>query len=561
MRWDLEVDMLVAGAGAGGMAAALVGAIEGCSVLVCEASDKVGGTASTSAGSLWIPANRQSLKAGYTDSAEDARRYLQELLGINNLDAATQKYLEYGPDIIDYFEKHSDVQFLPCGTHPDYLDMEGAAVSGRAIIPRPFDGRLLKKEFEHVRPPIDEFMLFGGMMVSKDDIARLLRRYQSVEGFVHGAKLVTRYALDRLKYSRGTRLVMGNALVARLYYSLLSRKVAVEFQCNIDELITTNGTVTGAVILQNGQSRRVRARKGVVLATGGFAHALEYRRAFLPQNAGNLSLACPTNVGKGIRLALSVGGHVKPNEHRTGAFWTPVSVTQRSDGTKGLFPHLFLDRAKPGVILVNKAGRRFVNEGSSYHHVVEAMLNGGESTDAVPSYLICTAEFVRQYGLGTIPPGAKNLGKYRQSGYIEVAPTLEDLARQLHMNPTVLRATVERNNEFARTGIDSDFNKGATTLSRFNGDPNHAPNPCLGSIDHGPFVSLEIWPAEIACSTGIVADENGQVLREGGAPIPGLYACGNDMASIMRGTYPGPGTTLGPALVFGWFAAMHASRS
>jgi succinate dehydrogenase/fumarate reductase flavoprotein subunit len=220
---------------------------------------------------------------------------------------------------------------------------------------------------------------------------------------------------------------------------------------------------------------------------------------------------------------------------------------------------LSLDRAKPGLIAVNGAARRFVNEADSYHDFVEAMYASHGSVPTIPAYLVCEASFVARYGLGALHPGTKDLRRPERAGYLTTGCTLEELAHKLGLVPGALVDTVKRHNEFARRGQDPDFAKGDSELNRFNGDPAHKPNPCLGTILQGPFVGLAVWPAEIATSTGIATDSHGRVLDKGGSPVVGLYACGNDMASIMAGTYPGPGTTLGPALTFGYRVAMHAA--
>ena len=235
---DLEVDLLIAGAGPAGMTAALIASIEGLDVLLCEKSDQVGGTGSTSAGTLWIPGNSQSRMAGFSDSAAQADRYLDALIGEGGNREVRNAYLQSGPAAIDYLCEHSDVQFLPCGTHPDYRsNMPGAAIAGRAIVPAPFDGRLLGPDFWRIRPPVPEFMLFGGMMVGKADIARLIGRFKSIGNFIYSAKLLARYVVDRLKYPRGTRLMMGNALIGRLFYSLRRHNVPIMFDAAIVDLV------------------------------------------------------------------------------------------------------------------------------------------------------------------------------------------------------------------------------------------------------------------------------------------------------------------------------------
>ena len=302
----------------------------------------------------------------------------------------------------------------------------------------------------------------------------------------------------------------------------------------------------------------MRAKQGVVLATGGFAHNQRFRDEFMPSPVPPHSLAAAENTGDGLRIGEAIGAKIDAESHQASAFWTPVSVTRRADGSTGLFPHLSLDRAKPGLIAVNSAGRRFVNEGLSYHDFVEAMYRAHEVTPSIPAYLVCDSAFVRKYGIGVIHPGTSDLSRFERSGYATLANSVAGLAEKLGIDAAGLSETVERHNKFAADGSDPDFGKGDLELNRFNGDPDNHPNPCLAPIVTPPFVAVEVWPAEIGCSVGLTTNADCQVLDRYDAPISGLYACGNDMASVMAGSYPGPGTTLGPAIVFGYRAAMHA---
>jgi len=557
-----SVDLLIIGAGAAGMAAAIFAKLRGLDVLLVEKSDKVGGTASTSAGTLWIPENSQGKRAGDKDSLTEAASYLDSLIASHTPRTRRQRaaYLSTGVEAIDFLEANTEVKFLPCGVHPDYHRKAGAAVRGRAIVPAPFDGRLLGADFEHVRPPIAEFMILNGMMVGKLDIPRLLGRFQSPGNFIYSARLFLRYLTDRLRYSRGTRLMMGNALVGRMYHSLRKLGVKPEFNAGLSELVMNDGRVTGAMIAGSSGARLVTARKGVILATGGFAHNDAYRQRLMPDPTPAYSLACEANAGDGVAAAEALGARISASENGSGGFWAPVSVTRRKDGTRGLFPHLVLDRAKPGVIAVNRAGRRFCNEADSYHDFVEAMYRSNDRDSAVPSWLICDGGFIRKYGLGHIHPGIRDLSAHVASGYIVHAGSAEQLAGKLGVDPPGLKATLERTNEQAARGVDEDFGRGHSELNRFNGDPAVKPNPCVAQIDLRDLYAMEVWPAEIACSAGLSTDEDARVVDEQERPIPGLFACGNDMASIMADSYPGPGTTLGPAVVFAYRAVNAAVR-
>jgi len=560
MAQQREVDLLVAGAGPAGMTAALVASLQGLTVLICEKSGQVGGTGSTSAGTLWIPGNHQSRAAGFDDSAGKAQNYLDVLVADPGSRELRTAFLKTGPAAIDYLEQNSALKFLPCGRHPDYRSaMKGAAVAGRAIIPEPFDGRLLGADFARLRPPIPEYMLFGGMMIGKADIPPLVGRFKSVKNFVHAAKLTARYLLDRLRYPRGTRLTMGNALTARLFYSLRRRGIEILFDAPIAAVDCSAGRVTGATIRGADGKIHITAKRGVVLATGGYGHNTRYRAAFMARPTPVHSMASEFNQGDGIAIGEKLGARIAPQEHRRSGLWTPASITPRANDRKGLYPHLLLDRAKPGLIAVNKRGERFVNEAVSYHDFVEGMFDANDKSPSIPCYLICDAAFIKKYGLGLVYPGAGNLNRLLKAGYLKRGETLDQLAAAFGIDAQRLRRTVERHNGFAQTGIDADFGKGETELNRFNGDDAHQPNPCIGPLAVAPFYGLEIWPADIAVSTGLSTDADARVLDAAGQPIPGLYACGNDMASMMRGSYPGPGTTLGPGLVFAYRAAMHAA--
>jgi succinate dehydrogenase/fumarate reductase flavoprotein subunit len=555
----VEVDMLVVGAGAAGMTAALVSALEGLDVLLCEKSDRVGGTSATSAGTIWVPGTRQSRAAGFTDQVIDAKRYLDAVIGTAP-DKRRDVYLETGAQVVDYLDRHSDVKFAPYARHPDYLaNRPGATIGGRPLAPLPFDGRLLGADFELVRPPIGEFMALGGMMIGRDDIEPLARPFASLMAFRTATSLVWRHATDRLRYRRGTRLLMGNALVARLFYSLRRNGVPLWLNASLQELTVAAGRVCGAVLSVKGNPRRVTARRGIVLATGGFGGSVDRLNDYVRPPLAH-AVAFAGAAGDGIRMARTVGASVE-EDHASPAFWTPVSDTGWLDDGCGAFPHLSLDRAKPGLIAVNAAGRRFVDEALSYHEFVIGMYRSHTTVPTIPAWLVCDSEFVEKYGLGRVPPGRRRRRKFITSGYLVEATSIEALAGKIGVDAAGLRATVQQHNRFAETGEDQEFGKGSTEFDRHNGDPNHAPNPCLGRIATPPYCAMAVYPSTLGSSVGLSADPDGRVLTKTGDPIPGLFVCGNDMASIMRGHYPGPGITLGPALVFAYRAAMAMAGS
>ncbi|MGE0333252.1 MAG: FAD-dependent oxidoreductase [Ramlibacter sp.] len=552
-------DLVVVGAGAAGMTAALVAALQGLRVVLCEASQEVGGTTATSAGTLWVPGNPHAAPAGHQDSIAAAAQYLEHLAGPDDAAGRRAAFLQSVPEALAYLEQRSSaVRFASSGMHPDYLTLPGAALAGRAVGPLPFDGRLLGPDFIRVRPPLPEFMVLGGMMVGKADIQALIRRHRSGKDFLHSARLVLRYAVDRLRHPRGTRLVMGNALVARLLHSLRTAGVEIRFGWRLREIAISKGQVQGALFQTTDGVARLQANAGVVLATGGVGHDAALRRELLSTGDRIYSLACESVRGEGLQAARRAGARLK--QHPLGnLLWQPVSRVPRPDGSRGLFPHIFLDRAKPGLIAVDAAGRRFVDEATSYHYFVEALMGLPGPPPHGRAWLVCDAAFVRRYGLGIVPPGTRSLARWVATGYIHACSTLEELGRRTGIAAEGLRISVERMNAFAASGNDPDFGKGSAELDRFNGDPDQSPNACLGTIAVPPFVALEVHAADAASSAGLATTSDGEVLDDAGNVIRGLFACGNDAASIFRGAYPGPGATLGPAVVFGYRVARAAA--
>jgi 3-oxosteroid 1-dehydrogenase len=544
-RFDAEFDLIVLGSGASGMTAALVAATEGASVLVLESTAHVGGTSTRSSGTLWIPPIDDAAAAVYLDA----------LVGAKADRSLRGAFLAAGPAMIACLEKHAGFAFRPYPVHPDYRqDLPGAATGQRPLEPPGFDGRLLGDEFARVGWPIPELMLFGGMMVTRGEAARLLRVGRSLDGALLGARLVLRFLADRLRYPRGTRLVLGNALVARLYRSLLDRRVPVWCETKTERLIV-DGHVRGAVVRRGDREIRIRARRGVVLAGGGFPASAALREQHFRPPVARHTPAYEGCVGDTIRLGQAAGGVLGPSGEDN-ALWFPGSVATRPDGTTAVYPHIVLDRAKPGLIAVGGSGRRFTDEAASYHEFTRAMYR----TANVPAWLVCDRRFVGKYGLGMVRPMTLRLAPYVASGYLQTADTVEGLARGIGVAPEGLADTVRRHNEFARTGVDADFGKGGNAYDRNNGDPAHAPNPCLGPIVRAPFYAVRVEPVPLGTSLGLRTDANAQVCDAAGNPIAALYAVGNDMHSVMGGEYPGAGAMLGPGMTFGYLAALHAVR-
>lgn len=559
VNFPVEVDLVVLGSGAGGMTAALTGAVLGMDVLLVEKTDQVGGTSARSAGSVWVPNTRHSPPGG--DSFEKALGYLRHAVG-NRLDEdRAAAFLRAAPEMVEFLEDNSPVKLRAYPYHPDYLaNLEGATLSGRVLEPVPFDGAVLGRRFADLRPPLPEFMLFGGMMVDRTDIGHLMGATRSLSSFGHVLRLLARYGVDRLRHSRGTRLVMGNALVGRLYHALLQRQVPVVLSAEVNSLTQTGGQVTGVIMERAGETVEIRVRAGVVVATGGLSHHPELRQSLMPATLDDASPVVESATGDGLTLAEQVGGHLAP-VHDSNGFWAPVSRRRRADGTTAVFPHLVLDRGKPGTLAVDPAGRRFVNEATTYHLFGEAMFATLEQFAGRACFLICDDIFIEKYGLGMVRPKRLNLAAAIRDGYVMTAETLDELADKLRVPANILAATIARHNGFAESGKDEDFGKGEDAYQRNLGDPAHGPNPCIGTIAKPPFYALEIHPGDIGASAGLATDASARVLDSDGKPIAGLYACGNDMESIMAGHYPAPGITLGPAMTFGFVAAHHAHET
>ena len=550
-------DVIVLGAGAGGMTAAVVAARQGLRTLLIEKSDVVGGTTALSSGTTWIPGNHY-LGQDATEDAVAAKQYLTSLIGEQANLPLLDAFIEAGPRMLGFMEAHSKLRFRPYAIQADYRqELPGATMGGRALEPLPYDGRLLAGDFAHVRPPIPELTLFGGMMLTRGEAATLLRGATSTQAISLAARLFSRHALDRLKYPRGTRLVLGNALVARLYHSVLDAGVDVWLNSKTERLLRDEpGRVTALEMTRGRETIVVRARCGVILAGGGFPANSGWRERLLPKPTPPFTPACPDSTGDTIQLALDIGAAMGPGS-RDNALWFPSSASRRKNGSLAVYPHIVLDRAKPGLIAVNAAGRRFCNEAVSYHEFTRALYAAHQISAAIPAYLICDRHFLWQYGLGMVRPKTLSIRPYVKNGYLRKAESLHGLAQQLGIDSARLEATVARHNEFAATGRDLDFNKGETAYERSNGDPSHQPNPCIGRIGQGPFFAVQVYPTPLGTSHGLAIDHHAQVLDTASVAIPGLYACGNDADSVFSGEYPGPGAQIGPAMTFGFLAAAH----
>ncbi|MAA97743.1 MAG: FAD-binding dehydrogenase [Stappia sp.] len=554
-----DYDLVVVGSGAAGMAAAITAALGGLSVAILEKASHYGGSTAVSGGAIWIPDNPKMREGGMSDDREAARTYLAGETG-NRMNAPlVDAFLENGPEMVSFFEKNTALQFEHRAFSPDYHpDREGAAMGGRVLDAVDYDGRRLGKNFDALRPPIADFTVFGGMMLNRFDIGHFMKMTRSPRSALHAAGLLLRHLGDRLTHKRGTRLVLGQAVAGRLAESVFELGIPMFLETGLTGISKDDGKVTGVRVDHKGVPMDIIANRGVVLATGGFPQDAARRAEHMPHvraGARHFSMSPSASAGDAISVALDAGGHLVESNSNA-AFWTPVSLLPGKEGPRP-FPHLFLDRAKPGVIAVGRDGRRFTNEAASYHDFVQGMLGAGHHS----AWLICDHRALRHYGLGAVRPFPAPYGHHLRSGYLKQGRTVEELARAIDVPVTELRDTIERFGLDAEEGHDRAFGKGSTAYQTYLGDAENKPNPCLAPLATSPFHAIEIFPGDIGTSIGLETDASGCVLDDKGMPIGGLYACGNDMNSIMAGAYPGAGITLGPALTFGYIVGRHAAAN
>ena len=559
---NMTVDVLVVGTGASGMAAAITAASQGLKVLVVEKEARFGGTTARSGGWLWIPGTRLATEQGIKEPVGAAKTYLKHETTTHYDEARVDAFLEYGPKAIDFFTQKTCVQFDMPAVFPDYhAEAPGGQPGGRSMVTRPFDGRELGPRIKLLAPPLPELTVFGMMLGSGPEIKHFMRAFKSVSSFAYVTKRLSKHLLDVLSHGRGMNLTNGNALAGRLAKAAMDLEIPVWLSSPVKKLVAEFDGVAGAIVEHEGKTIRVNATRGVVLACGGFPHELERRKKLFqhaPTGKEHYSPSPESNTGDGLRLAESVGGLVDSTIPQAAA-WVPASVTTRSDGSKGVMPH-FIDRAKPGVISVTPKGKRFTNEGNSYHDFVQAMVQACEGEKEVSAWLMCDHKALRGYGLGCVAPSPLPIARHIKSGYLKRGQSVAELAKLIGIEPSVLDATVREFNQGARAGEDPAFGKGSTAYNRYQGDSLVQPNPCVAPLENGPYYAIKLVVGDIGTFAGLVTDEKTRVLDGSGQPIKGLYAVGNDAASIMGGNYPGAGITLGPALTFGYVAGLQLGK-
>ena len=555
MAWDKQVDVLVVGSGAGGMLSALVAANNHADVLIVEKEPLWGGTSATSGAGIWIPASDQAAAAGFKDKVSDAFKYVRKLSAKNVPDANIRAYVENAAPMLRWLGAHTEIDYHAF-PYPDYhAESPGGSPSGyRTHMPSPIDGRKLGKDVETLRFASPAASLFGYLNWHFDETYIIL--FRAPGWWWHLTKSLARYWLDwpfRFKSAKDRRLTLGNALAGGLRLALQERGVPLWLDAPMIDLVREKGKVTGAIVHQKGRDIRIRAKKGVVLAAGGFDKNQAMRDTFAPAYPNALmSGGTSGNTGDSIRAGMAAGAGTM---NMQSAWAAPVFHVPGED--RGRL--CTIERALPGCIMVNQDGKRYLNEAASYHIVGQQMaaahLKHGNSN---PSWMIFDHNFRHKYPMGPLLPLVPD---WLQDGQVKSimhkGRTVEDLATNMGVDPVALCATVKRFNESAEKGEDPDFQRGQAAYDKMYGDPRVSPNPCLAPIVKGPFYAFPIHPGDIGTNGGLMTDDTARVIDTKGYPIPGLYAIGNNAASAMGESYPGAGVTIGPALTFGYIAARH----
>jgi len=546
--WDEEVDFLVAGSGVAGLSAAITAKLNGLDTLVVESMEKWGGTTAISGGGLWVPNNPLEFKDDVQDSPEAAFDYMKSTigdLGPWTSDARKWAFINAIPSYVNMLSEQG-IKWARAKKYPDYYPDLPSGLVGRSIEPQPFNMRKLGKWGKLKRE--------GGIPapIRNDDVYLLSRAWSTPGGFVRGAFFVFRtigYLISGQK-----PVGMGASLASHLMYITYSKlDVPVWLNSPITEVITEHNRVVGAVVEKEGKKVRIHTRRGVMLAAGGFAHNKEWRMKY--QGVPGWSASPMGQLGQGIEVGERAGGGIAMMED---AWWGATVLNPDGKDQHGF---ILNERSDPWSIVVDQEGRRYLNESESYvdfgHHLLEH--DKKTKGKALPSWLVSDHRHDTHFlSSALMIPGAKK--KLIQRGELVEADTLPALAEKMSVNKETFLATIKRFNEFARAGIDEDFQRGRTVYDRYYGDPLVKPNPNLGPIEKGPFRAVKLYPGDLNTKGGLVTDEYARVLRKDNSVIDGLYSAGNNTASVMGHTYPGPGSSIAPAGIFGYLGALHASQ-
>jgi 3-oxosteroid 1-dehydrogenase len=542
-NWDYEVDYLVAGTGAAGLSAAVTAKRNGLETLIVESTDKWGGTTGISGGGLWAPHNPLMVKAGVEDSVEAALHYMEQTIGDVGPWTSRERKLAFLNAIPHYIHALAEegVKWVRAKDYPDYYpDLPGGRV-GRGLEVKPFNVRKLGDWRKTLRTSLPAPLM-------TDDVWLLSRAWSTPSGFIRGAFFVFRtlsgLLTGQIKYG------IGGALAGSLMHIVLRRKTPVWLNSPLTELIVEEDRVVGAVVDKEGTNLLVRSRRGVMLAAGGFARNREWRQKY--QGVPGWTSAPEGQLGQGITAGEKVGGALAMMDDS----WWGAAAMMPSGSEYGFLLH---ERSAPWSILVDQKGNRYLNESESYIDFGHHMLEHDKETPAIPSWLVTDRRHATRFlnPIFRIPGAAKDL---MDKGELVSDDTIQGLAIKMNVDPETFLATVQRFNGFARTGVDRDFQRGRTIYDQYYSNPLVKPNPNLGAIEKGPFRALKVYPGDLNTKGGLVTDEYARVLRKDGSIIDGLYAAGNNTASVMGHTYPGPGSTIAAAAIFGFLGALHAAQ-
>ena len=562
MSEQLAYDLVVIGSGAAGLSCAITARKNGLNVVVLEKEPVFGGTTALSGGVLWVPLTHHGLKQNPQDSVEAVQKFLRSETGNFYDEEVARAFIEAGPEMVSFFERETDMKFVPT-LYPDYHPIAPGGVDvGRSILAAPFDIRGLGKDMPRLKPPLKTITFMGMMFNSSNaDLKHFFRATKSFRSFLYVARRLANHVKEIALYRRAVQVTSGNALAARLAKSALDLNIPILTNAPATRLIIDGDVVKGVVATTADGVKSFMARHGVVLACGGFPHDLKRIGAAYPhlrRGHEHLSPTPKSNTGDGVAMAETAGGHADIR-YTSPAAWMPVTKVDFGNGEIGVFPHL-LDRYKPGVIGVLSNGARFTNESNSYHDVGSAMIQACAGLKATAMWLICDRETLGKYGLGYVKPAPMPIGRFIRNGYLYRGRTLEELAHATGIDAAGLAETVREYNKSAQAGNDPAFGRGTTSFNRFLGDPDHKPNPCVAPVRKGPFYAIKLVMGDLGTFDGLSTSVTGEVLKKDGTRIEGLYAVGNDRASMMGGNYPGAGITHGPNMTFAYLTAKHIAK-